>query len=201
MKKLVKVTALLLVAAAMFAGCKNNVEEEQPAKDAPLFSKDDVSITIDVNDIEVTDGDWVASVKDAGKIPTSDMGSEYPFGSGVIEMINFRKVEFTVAGSNVTFTYGYEKESGTLTLDNDPTEAEIAQLKENGCTVNGRVATFEEEGDAPKSELDNMLLSDVLSEAYGLTIKTNADHTKYFGEVKQTKGDYYTSEEFYLMKK
>ncbi len=200
MKKLVKVTALLLVAAAMFAGCKNNVEEE-PAKDAPLFSKDDVSITIDVNDIEVTDGDWVASVKDAGKMPTSTLGSSYTFGSGVIEMINFRKVEFTVSGSDVTFTYGYEKESGTLTLDNDPTEAEIAQLKESGATVNGRVVTFEEEGDAPKSELDNMSLNYVLSEANGLTIKTNADHTKYFGEFKQTSGDYYMLEEFYLMKK
>ena len=83
MKKLLKVTALLLVAAAMFAGCSNNAsgtgsdsgqspddnntgsnsEEIDFSLSYELFSKDDV--TIDVTDnstIEFEKGNWRASI-------------------------------------------------------------------------------------------------------------------------------------------
>ena len=49
MKKLIKVTALLLVAAAMFAGCKNN--DDDSSIGGALFSKEDVSVDITYNEI------------------------------------------------------------------------------------------------------------------------------------------------------
>ena len=81
MKKLVKVTALLLVAAAMFAGCKNNDDE---STGGALFSKEDVTEVITYNDITFSEGSWVASYSKNG---TAADGST---------MIDSKTAEFTV---------------------------------------------------------------------------------------------------------
>ncbi len=177
MKKLVKVTALLLVAAAMFAGCKNN--DDNGSSGGALFSKEDVTEEITYNDITFSEGSWVASYS---KNATASDGST---------MINSKTAEFTVAADgSVQFTkmVEYERQEGKLPADATPEE--IAAAKIMGYTISGDKYYFEytEEGDA--EQLANMSIYNIKSMMDDFeTIKTNEDKSKYFGEATYTKNN------------
>ena len=197
MKKLVKVTALLLVAAAMFAGCKNNVEEE-PANEVALFSKDDVSIAIAGTDINLTDGNWAYAYKLESNYHESE-SSHSP--AGTWEMSIFEKAELTVANGSTTFTYLYDKGYEKLTADRDLTEEEISNFTADGATVDGRVVKMEIDQEYPAAALSQLTLQEQLGMLKYFTLKTNEEHTKYFVEHSESEDGESGTIEFYMMKK
>lgn len=174
MKKLLKVTALLLVAAAMFAGCKNNDDD---STGGALFSKEDVTEVITYNEITFSEGSWVASYSKNG---TAGDGST---------MIESKTAEFTVAADgSVQFTkmVEYVRQEGKIPAGT--TAEEIAYIQLIGYTISGDKYYYEytEEGDA--EQLANMSIYNIKSMMDDFeTIKTNEDKSKYFGETTYTK--------------
>lgn len=173
MKKLLKVTALLLVAAAMFAGCKNNDDD---STGGALFSKEDVTEVITYNEITFSEGSWVASYSKNG---TADDGST---------MIDSKTAEFTVAADgSVEFTKMVEYGRTEGKLPADATPEEIAAAKLMGYTISGDKYYFEFTEEADAEQLANMSIYNIKSMMDDFeTIKTNEDKSKYFGEATYT---------------
>ena len=194
MKKLIKVTALLLVAAAMFAGCKNN--DDDSSIGGALFSKEDVSVDITYNEITFSAGSWVASYTKNGK---NTDGST---------MIDSRTAEFTIADDgSVQFTkmVEYERQEGTIPEGTSQEEIELAKLMGYKISGNKYFMEYTEEADA--EQLANMSIYTIKNMMDDFeTIKTNEEKSKYFGEVTYTKdnskgGPTQYTKSGYIMKK
>ena len=198
MKKLLKITALLLAAAAMFVGCKNNAETTTPEDDDKLilFPEEDVSTSVNYNAITCSDGEWIGAYEEI--IKTSYRTTT-----------RFIKVKFTVSdnGSTCNYTRIYEKETkeeSTTGFAQSVIEANKASYEADGYTVelsdNKLKATKTAMGDETLFSLTtSMGIRAFTTKAQEVSPKTNADKTKYYGYGRSA--DYRDTYTFYLMKK
>lgn len=187
MKKTVKVLGLLLVAAAMFTGCKQNVEEPStPSIDGELFSKEDTTVTASA--VELSDGNWTF------RLVAKD---DNETGAG--------ELTFSAANGSLDATKDFTfKFSQKGTIPAGTTEAEIEEAKADGYTVDGDKYSFYKEFDAkslteymsenPDDDITDcaeMMLMIVMNPSVSanssVPIKTNSDKTKFFAE--QTKNE------------
>ena len=191
MKKTVKVLSLLFVAAALFMGCKQNVEEPAPAPsiDGELFSEDEVTVPA-TNGIELSDGKWTfRAINKSDDSSISSMAGELIF--------NAKNGSIDQTSEDLTF-----KCSMKGTIPEGATEAELAKAKEEGYTIDGNsysiykefdYQSLEEylqgkvdEGEHSKDPIAStamFMISAVSnpSSAPG-SWKTNSDKTKFFSE-------------------
>ena len=172
MKKLLKITALLLVAAVMFAGCSSSASSSDSNSSSTPSSDDYETLTdegvlfdkaLATDDITsavvLSDGDWIASYK------------------SVIETALLEITEFTISnnGANVQYTsktgFQYNTETKKIYKKTEATDSEL-------LTLNG------ETNFSGKYSLEYMTLKSIFE---GLsTHKYNTDHTKYYAEDTQT---------------
>ena len=196
MKKLLKVTALLLVVAAMFAGCKTNAE---PNDEAILFDKSEVSTDITESNVTFSAGNWVATSK--GNY--TDCQCQGAINGFILNGTNFTKYEFTMS-ENGTFTctkmsrscnLKYTKETGEIT----PEANAFFESQFNGkYSISGNTVICDFTEDADADELKNISFSKIYIIYANISpIKTNDDKTKYYGE----KSDDTEAKVFYIMKK
>lgn len=193
MKKLLKITALLLVAAAMFAGCKNNSDDD--SNSGELFSKDDVSIEVSYNDIVFSDGDWVAVYN----YVSSTEGEKNTI---------IQRAEFTISndGADVQFTRAVETQRMEGTIPEGATEEAKKLAQAMGYKISGNTYYTERSEESDETELSSMTLQQIIYMFYKSTsILTNDDNSKYYTESTSTyteKGENYTTKETeYIMKK
>ena len=183
MKKTVKVLGLLLVAAAMFTGCKQNVEEPAPAPsiDGELFSKEDTTVTASA--VELSDGNWTFRLVAKDDDET---------GAG--------ELTFTAANGGLDATKDFTfKFSQKGTIPAGTTEEDKEEAKAAGYTFDGDKYSFYKEFDAkslteymsenPDDDITDcaeMMLMIVtnpsVSANSSVPIKTNSDKTKFFAE-------------------
>ena len=176
MKKVVKISVLLVVAAALFAGCKKDADESG-YDDGVLFSKNDVSIAIDASDIEFSDGNWVATFNETHKGEASGVS---------LTNSQIERYEFTVSerGTELEVT------------------RKITTLYTKG-TYNGetKVSCMTEEADA--YELQGYSLSSIRNKFWRIgnsgELKTNDAQNKFYGEADIGNSDPLLT--FYAMKK
>jgi len=183
MKKITKLSALLLVAAVFFAGCKEPGDSTGGANTTPLFSESDTTVDIEGSEIELSDGAW--SFKEL-----TSFGSDS--ANGVPEV-----------------TKGSLFSSGTI--PEGASEEEIAEEKAMAeaqgltFTISGNKYTvsgdFNEEGLKMYSSMFMYLPYSDFE-----TLKTNEDKTKYYAteKAKQKNSDGTYTEgtvKYYLMKK
>ena len=197
MKKTLKVLGLLAVAAAMFTGCKQNVEEPAPAPsiDGELFSEDDVTVPA-TNGIELSDGKW--TFRAINKSDDSSMAGELIF--------NAKNGSIDQTSTDITFKF-----SSKGTISGNPTDAEIEAAKEQGYTFDGNTYSLYKEFDYqalakymqenPHDQITNVasfmyMAVSMPSSAPG-TWTTNSDKTKFFSEQADedsgSTGTYYFS--------
>lgn len=193
MKKLLKVTALFLVAAAMLAGCKNNSDDD--SNSGELFSKDDVSIEISYNDIVFSDGDWVAVYNYVSST------------EGELTSI-IQRAEFTISndGADVQFTRSVSTQRMEGTIPEGATEEAKKLAQAMGYKISGNTYYIERSEEADATELSSMTLQEIIYMFYKSTsILTNDDKSKYYTESTGTYTEYgenYTKKETeYIMKK
>lgn len=193
MKKLLKVTALFLVAAAMLAGCKNNSDDD--SNSGELFSKDDVSIEISYNDIVFSDGDWVAVYNYVSST------------EGELTSI-IQRAEFTISndGADVQFTRSVSTQRMEGTIPEGATEEAKKLAQAMGYKISGNTYYTERSEEADATELSSMTLQEIIYMFYKSTsILTNDDKSKYYTESTSTYTEYgenYTKKETeYIMKK
>ena len=189
MKKTVKVLGLLLVAAAMFTGCKQNVEEPAPAPsiDGELFSEDDVTVPV-TNGVELSDGKWTfRAINKSDGSSISSMAGELIF--------NAKNGSLDQTSEDLTF-----KCSMKGTIPEGATEAELAKAKEEGYNIDGNSYSIYKEFDCQSlkeylqgkvdesGDSDDPIASCAMfmrkavsdpSSAPG-SWKTNSDKTKFF---------------------
>ena len=188
MKKLLKVTALLLVAAAMFAGCSspsssNPTDPYNPPStggntlddEGVLFDNALATDTI-TSAVELSDGNWVATYK-----------------SVVDNSVNFQKSEFTISDSGTKVHYT----SKTTILYDDitkriysKTEASSAELSSFDGTTTSDVGNYSME----YLSLINLIIP--LE-----THKCNSELTKYFANGIQNASSQEAVITIYIMKK
>ena len=191
MKKTVKVLSLLFVAAALFMGCKQNVEEPAPAPsiDGELFSEDEVTVPA-TNGIELSDGKWTfRAINKSDDSSISSMAGELIF--------NAKNGSIDQTSEDLTF-----KCSMKGTIPEGATEAELAKAKEEGYTIDGNSYSIYKEFDYQslieylQENIDESGDSDdpIASWAMFMTSavsnpsrapgswKTNSDKTKFFSE-------------------
>ena len=191
MKKTIKMLGLLLVAAAMFAGCKNAPAETSSKKDG-LFSAGDTTIDMasgDFQNINLADGTWsYKSVREA----TNNGGS-----------LTIKEITFTKSGSTKTITKGsqYEEEKipAGMTLTDEQKNAYAAQ----GYTFDGDRYTFSHNWTASEittaqGRLDSRYLNNFNYKPTNGVTKRNADNTKFYtsdsGNASDGNGTYKTTE-------
>ena len=192
MKKITKLSALLLVAAVFFAGCKEPGDSTGGANTTPLFSESDTTVDIEGSEIELYDGDW--SFKEL----TS-------FGSDSAAIV----LDVTVTNGVPEVTKGSLFSSGTI--PEGASEEEIAEEKAMAeaqgltFTISGNKYTvsgdFNEEGLKMYSSMFMYLPYSDFE-----TLKTNEDKTKYYAtekaEQENSDGTYTEGTvKYYLMKK
>lgn len=170
MKKVLKLTALFIIAAALFTACKKDSDEDG-FDDGILFSKNDVSINVDITENIFSDGDWVSTFRKTDS-------AEYNGNS--MEISEIERTEFTVSenGENVVVTRDvttyYQK-----------------------ATINGQTRISCETKETDAEQLKVMGLYSVRNNFWRVeALKTNEEHTKFYGEVNN--GIIYA---FYAMKK
>ncbi len=191
MKKTVKVLGLLFVAAAMFTGCKQNVEEPAPAPsiDGELFSEDDVTVAA-ANGVELSDGKWTFRA-----INKSDDGSISSMAGELI--FNAKNGSLDQTSEDLTF-----KCSMKGTIPEGATEADLAKAKEEGYTIDGNSYSIYKEFDSQslkeylQENVDEGGHSDDPIASWAMFMgkavsnpssapgswKTNSDKTKFFSE-------------------
>lgn len=207
MKKLLKVTALLFVAAAMFAGCSNNAsgtgadsgqspnnnntesntsnsEEIDFSLNYELFSKDDVSIDVTDNSaIEFEEGKWRASIF----VNTLGTNQEY---------LSLDKADFIVDSDDKTlkFTKLTHLEGFKNIYPEGTSQEQINALKQSYEAQNYEVyisgntliafAPTQEANEADLLKYSKQGKSFILNRIKNISIKTNEDNSKFFGEKK-----------------
>lgn len=121
MKKILKALGLLLVAAAMFAGCKKDADDEQKNIQEALF--DPAELTLNASVLEFSDGRWI--FRQIVEREDEDINGA-------------DQIEFTV--SNNTFNTNESIpyiSSVSGTIPDGTTEEEIEALKKEGYKING----------------------------------------------------------------
>ena len=189
MKKLTKVSALLLLAAVFFTGCKEPEDSTSGANTSPLFSESETTIEISGSEIELSDGTWV--YKEVTQEKEADAVDWY---TGSIEL------EATVTDGEPTVTKGSMIMNGTI-----PEGADIEEGKdfyeEQGWTftVNGNKYTIQ--GEVKGQNLASY--SSKFTNFYTITnVKTNEEKTKYYGTSENTHDNgFVIKAKHYLMKK
>ena len=217
MKKTLKVLGLLVVAAALFAGCKNNADEGSGEKNIQEALFDKADATKDAEKVNYTDGNWTMRC-----ITTV----ENPF---ITKWVEAKELNFEIDGKKAGGTDLTYIESGIVVAKEDFDEENIAKAKENGFTnISGKEATYYRECDAKKylelsEKFDDKDESDIAEEdkidymvysnvGYGLMsammlrdgnyfddFKSNEDGTKYYGKKSEKKSG--MTQEYYIMKK
>ncbi|SFJ07470.1 hypothetical protein SAMN04487775_1148 [Treponema bryantii] len=130
MKKTLKVLGLLAVAAALFVGCKQNVEE--PGKkdiQGELFDPSDLTVT--ATKYVLSDGSW---------------SYRYVYESGEDTMAE--QVDFSISNGswNAEAATTYIS-SAEMTIPEDATEEEKQEVIAMGMEINGNKATYYKEFD------------------------------------------------------
>ena len=176
MKRTSKVLSLLILAAAMFMGCKQNAAETPKSINEPLFSEDDV--TIDSTTIELSDGNWTYRI-----ITTYDDSDDY----------SVSEVNFKVTNNNPDLTVDHTvKFEANGTFPANFTEQQKETYKQNDIEINGDKYSYSKEFNKADIEaLDDTslfkpiidrLLTYSVSPLNGSSVicKTNSDKTKFF---------------------
>ena len=129
MKKTLKVLGLLFVAAALFAGCKNNADDEQKNIQEDLF--DATELTETATTYEFADGDWT-----------------YRHITERDDMIDAEQIEFTVKDEDLdlskSITYIMLLQG---TMPDEVTDAQIEAVKKQGYKVDGNKYSLYKEYD------------------------------------------------------
>ena len=205
MKKLLKVTALLLVAVAMFAGCANSSSSsdddkgsKDAAKKATLFKESDLTEDFTYSSsTKLDDGDWVLSF-----IQVTNVGEVHPDYEN--EITETELVEFTISesGTKATFTkYTEGYIQTTICKSGNITGEAKKEAEAHGMTVSGNKASMEKTKDRTESELASMNISFVNSYLAHAS-KTNSEKTKFYGEESGTTPQNYNYNiKMYIMKK
>ena len=215
MKKTLKVLGLLVVAAAMFTGCKKDADDGEKNIQEALFDK--AEATKNADKVNYTDGSWTMRC-------ISTINNPY-----VSEWIEAKELNYKLNGNTLDETAFSYVESGTVVAKEDFSEEDKANAKKEGFTnFSGKEATYYREcnvekyveldekfGDknedqiADADKIDYMLYSNV---GYGLMsammlrdgnyfddFKSNEDGTKYYGKKSEKKSG--MTQEYYIMKK
>ena len=187
MKKLTKVSALLLLAAVFFTGCKEP-EESIPGVDvSPLFSVSETTVEISGSAIVLTDGTWV-----------------YKHVDVYLNNCHVEECEITVTDGVPRVT------KGTITVKQTiPDTVTDEQIELSKASVESEGGTFRREGNTiyVSANMDEEDLNDIEDTLAGfitssITLKTNDDRTKYYyySEEENPAGGIVTRAD-YLMKK
>ncbi len=188
MKKLTKLSALLLVAAVFFAGCKEP-DDSTGANTSPLFSESDTTIEISESEIELSDGTWVYK-----EVTQEKEADAVDWTTGSIEL------EATVTDGEPTVTKASMIMNGTIPEGADIEEGK-AYYEAQGLTftVNGNKFTIQ--GEVKGQRLASY--SSKFTNFYTITnVKTNEEKTKYYGTSENTYDDgFVIKAKHYLMKK
>ncbi len=173
MKKTIKMLGLLLVAAAMFAGCKNAPEETSSKKDG-LFSTGDTTIDMasgDFQRFELANGTW--SYKSVSE-STNNGGS-----------LTIKEFTFTKSGSTKTITKGSEYQEGKIPAGMTLTDEQKNAYAAQGYTINGDRYTLSKNWSASEiateqARLDSRYLNSFNYKYTNGVTKRNADNTKFY---------------------
>lgn len=187
MKKLTKVSALLLLAAVFFTGCKEPEDSIPDADVSPLFSVSETAVEISGTEIVLADGTWGYKHVD-------------------VYLNNFHVEE-----CEITVTNGVPKATrGTATLKQTiPDNVTDEQIESTKASVESEGGTFRREGNTiyVSQNMDEKYLNDIEDTLAGfitssITLKTNDDRTKYYyySEEENPAGGIVTRAD-YLMKK
>lgn len=207
MKKVLKISVLLVIAAALFAGCKKDADpeedpnlkvdngnlssEEDPkfeVDDGILFPQDDVSENIQFKNIVFSDGDWIYTYK----VNNEDESSQ--------EAI-LNRYEWSISGNGTIATvtkltqcrYGYG-------IVSDKTLPRIEKLKADGYSVSIKddkyTYIFTKVSDGSGSSVSNSSLFPPAFKYFDF--KKSDDNKKYYGFYELDMGTVYT---VYIMKK
>lgn len=191
MKKLTKLSALLLVAAVFIAGCKNPDDSTGGVSATPLFSESETTIDINASDIELADGNWVYK-----EIGTASVGTS------VLEY------EITLTNGDLAITKGTITQTGTFpegtTSDYIAEYREDVESRGGTLTISGNSYTMTVVATSTQLSSAGLYLGLKLQSATG--IKTNEAKTKFFytdqGPGEDAAGNPITiNYKYYLMKK
>ncbi len=217
MKKTLKVLGLLAVAAALFAGCKNNADEGSGEKNIQEDLFDATELTETATTYEFADGDWT-----------------YRHFIERDDMIDATQIEFSVENDDLNMKKSITYISMiTGTMPDEATEAQIEAAKKQGYKIDGKKYSLYKEYDlvalAKKAESDSAFQQkiddlqssesneapdpEVLAYVEGMFAimalepghsipsgtKTNSDKSKYYNERHVTGKETY-SEKTYIAK-
>jgi hypothetical protein len=194
MKKTLKVLGLLVVAAALFAGCKNNADDEQKNIQDALF--DPTELTVDTRTLEFSDGNWV-----------------FRFIEEEDDVLNSKQMEFKVSNNQIvtteSITYityecmpipegtpeemkeaakelGYKIDGNTATLYKEYDYVELVRKSQTDADFQAKVRAYEnDEMEIPDPEVEayyygTMFMVELSFGSMPAGTKTNSDKTKYY---------------------
>lgn len=187
MKKLTKVSALLLLAAVFFTGCKEP-EDSIPGVDvSPLFSVSETTVEISGSAIVLADGTW-----------------GYKHVDIYLSNCHVEECEITVTNGVPKATRGTSTVKQTIpdNVTDEEIELSKASVESEGGTFRREGNTIYVSGNMDEKYLNN--IEDTLAEfiTSSITLKTNEDRTKYYyySEEENDAGGVVTRAD-YLMKK
>lgn len=187
MKKLTKVSALLLLAAVFFTGCKEP-EDSIPGVDvSPLFSVSETTVEISGSAIVLADGTW-----------------GYKHVDIYLSNCHVEECEITVTNGVPKATRGTTTTKQTIpdNVTDEQIESAKASAESEGFTVRREGNTIYLSGNMDEKDLNSIeyTLSGFITSS--ITLKTNDDRTKYYyySEEENDAGGIVTRAD-YLMKK
>ena len=187
MKKLTKVSALLLLAAVFFTGCKEPEDSIPDVDVSPLFSVSETTVEISGSAIVLTDGTW-----------------SYKHVDVYLNNCHVEECEITVTNGVPKATRGTSTVKQTI-----PDNVTDEQIELSKASVESEGGTFRREGNTiyVSGNMDEEYLNDIEDTLAGfitssITLKTNDDRTKYYyySEEENSAGGMVTRAD-YLMKK
>lgn len=165
MKKLTKLSALLLLAAVFFTGCKEPEDSIPDADVSPLFSVSETTVEISGSAIVLADGTW-----------------SYKHVDVYLNNCHVEECEITVTNGEPKATRGTSTVKGTFPDNVTDEEIELAK-----ASVESEGGTFRREGNTfyYSGNMDEEYLNDIEDTLAGfitssITLKTNDDRTKYY---------------------
>ena len=187
MKKLTKVSALLLLAAVFFTGCKEPEDSIPDVDVSPLFSVSETTVEISGSAIVLADGTW-----------------GYKHVDVYLNSCHVEECEITVTNGEPKATRGTSTVKGTFpdNVTDEQIESAKASVESEGGTFRREGNTFYYSGNMDEEYLND--IEDTLAEfiTSSITLKTNDDRTKYYyySEEENPAGGIVTRAD-YLMKK
>ena len=165
MKKLTKVSTLLLLAAVFFTGCKEPEDSTSGANTSPLFSESETTVEISGSAIVLADGAWI-----------------YKHVDVYLDNWHVEECEITVTNGVPKATRGTSTLKQTIPDDVPDEEIELskASVESEGGTFRREGNTIYVSGNMDEEYLNN--IEDTLAEfiTSSITLKTNDDRTKYY---------------------